>query len=440
MCRSLLAVLATSVLACATPAQPTPEVAKPTSAKPLPQLPPPSAPDTASRGVTVDGVQDTRFQDAPDEALALPDRPTHEAARKAAHAGRFSEAKRLLGRLAVAYPEHQVLVEQYNAVVRRLGEAQAASKAALEGATLLTPTAPPTKHTTVTPAPVAGGAPVPKLARASETKNAITDEEAWFERNGLRLPSYFVPSAGDFLFARGEVSSVTVAGVLGSFHYTEWAPSKRFLEADLPLSVPLAYGTMPLTRAIDSAPYTIAIYAERVVAVLQGDKVVSLLDFASFAHPPASVSGTAKVGEATLTTGNRTLKGDITVATETITHKLVWALARDGVLYVSHANVDYAKENKGQNAFVSALALDSGALHWRSAPLVSNAGSFALVGGGLVSGYGFTAEPDFVYVLDRATGAVKQKLPVRTGPDHVVEKGGRVYVRTYDADYVFDVK
>ena len=58
----------------------------------------------------------------------------------------------------------------------------------------------------------------------------------------------------------------------------------------------------------------------------------------------------------------------------------------------------------------------------------------------IVAGYGFTAEPDFVVVLDRATGAVQQRIKVPSGPEVFALVGERLYVRTYDRDLVFSVK
>ncbi len=43
-------------------------------------------------------------------------------------------------------------------------------------------------------------------------------------------------------------------------------------------------------------------------------------------------------------------------------------------------------------------------------------------------------------LLDAATGAVRQKLPVPSGPEEIIAKDGRFFVRTYDADLVFDAR
>ncbi len=66
-----------------------------------------------------------------------------------------------------------------------------------------------------------------------------------------------------------------------------------------------------------------------------------------------------------------------------------------------------------------------------------NSRNFAVSGDALIAGYGFTAEPDWLYVLDRKTGAVVQKLRLASGPEYVIARGDRVFVRCYNTDYVF---
>jgi hypothetical protein len=74
---------------------------------------------------------------------------------------------------------------------------------------------------------------------------------------------------------------------------------------------------------------------------------------------------------------------------------------------------------------------------WRSRPLVANAASFIVVGDVLITGYGFTAEPDFLYLLNRRSGAVIQTIPLRSGPEYLALKKDVLLVRTYNTDAVF---
>ena len=47
---------------------------------------------------------------------------------------------------------------------------------------------------------------------------------------------------------------------------------------------------------------------------------------------------------------------------------------------------------------------ETGRVLWQSPSLVANADGFAVVGDVIVTGYGFTAEPDYLYALDRQNG------------------------------------
>ncbi|HJW92048.1 MAG TPA: hypothetical protein VJ901_00385 [Thermoanaerobaculia bacterium] len=95
-----------------------------------------------------------------------------------------------------------------------------------------------------------------------------------------------------------------------------------------------------------------------------------------------------------------------------------------------------------QEVEITLLAIDTKTKKalWHSAPLVSNASNFTFAGGDayLVTGYGFTAELDFVYILRAKDGAVVARIPVRSGPEHLLAARDRIYVRTYNRDYVFE--
>ena len=147
------------------------------------------------------------------------------------------------------------------------------------------------------------------------------------------------------------------------------------------------------------------------------------------------------MGEFKLTTAEGTTTGDLTVADRGPRHALRWAQARDGVLYVSISYQGYAKEVKGQTAFLFALDLGTGDVLFRSSALTANAQNFVLVDGAIVAGYGFTAEPDFVYTLDAATGKTLQKLSVPSSPEYFAwrEERGELLIRTYDHDLSFSV-
>lgn len=116
--------------------------------------------------------------------------------------------------------------------------------------------------------------------------------------------------------------------------------------------------------------------------------------------------------------------------------ELTWAREADGVLYVEHTHLTYASATRGRNAYISAIDAGTGTLRWRSRALVANARTFVVAGDLIVSGYGFTAEPDFLYLLDRRSGRVLHRLPVPSAPEVIELRGNRLYVRTYDRDVI----
>lgn len=113
--------------------------------------------------------------------------------------------------------------------------------------------------------------------------------------------------------------------------------------------------------------------------------------------------------------------------------------SKDGILYVCCSHNTYAS-SAPHNAYIMALDMNDGYnVLWKSAPLTCNANVFAIVGDNIVCGYGFTNEPDYMYVLNRFNGERLDTVKLKTGPDYFYEINGKVYVRTYDMNYVFNI-
>ena len=77
--------------------------------------------------------------------------------------------------------------------------------------------------------------------------------------------------------------------------------------------------------------------------------------------------------------------------------------------------------------------------HHKSKPLVCNSYNFEIVDDIIITGYGFTAEPDYLFQIDRLTGAVLETYKLKSKADYIICKDDKLYVRTYDTDYVFGV-
>lgn len=87
-----------------------------------------------------------------------------------------------------------------------------------------------------------------------------------------------------------------------------------------------------------------------------------------------------------------------------------------GVLYFNEACQSYAEEAEGRCSSLVAVDPAARKVLWRTQPLVSN-GRFVVRGCYVVTGYGFTAEPDHVYLVSRGSGAVLQDVPVASAPE-----------------------
>lgn len=103
-----------------------------------------------------------------------------------------------------------------------------------------------------------------------------------------------------------------------------------------------------------------------------------------------------------------------------------------GVLYFNEACQSYSREAGGRCSSLVAVDPVARKVLWRSQPLVSN-NQFVVVGRYLVTGYGFTAEPDFLYVLRRSDGKVMQRVSVATAHETMTWRpDGTLAVKLYD--------
>lgn len=242
--------------------------------------------------------------------------------------------------------------------------------------------------------PLAKTRKFPVLKQISAKANDIIDQQKWLSENGIEPLFLAVPNA--------------ISGAPG----------------DLPPNVPARAGDMILVRAFRDDETGYAIYGEDFSAgpfltlwTPDFGNLVGQFDFSPYRNAPKVVAGDENyVDQATR-----------------------YATVVDGVLYVSHAHNTYAKSSMGMNAYLTAVEVATGKLLWRSAPLVSNGESFIIKGDGIICGYGFTDEQDYLYVLDRHTGKTVSKTLVKSGPERLALIGDILHVRTYNTDYQFRV-
>ena len=120
------------------------------------------------------------------------------------------------------------------------------------------------------------------------------------------------------------------------------------------------------------------------------------------------------------------------------TQYIQWAKIYDGTLYVSLVHNGYSSEEPN-SSYMVAIAPDTGYVLWRSEPLVANSNNFLLVKDTIICGYGFTAEPDYIYLLDRFTGQIMEKIPVRSAAYQFNAVDDTLYVATYNTAYEFKI-
>lgn len=147
-----------------------------------------------------------------------------------------------------------------------------------------------------------------------------------------------------------------------------------------------------------------------LVAYNRGPVALYAFDFAKYGRPPMVRPGNAGL----------------------VWEQPEWAQERDHVLYVENAHLTYAAASYGQNGYITAIDLRARRAAWRSPALVANALNFLVTGRYLITGYGFTNEPDYLYVLSRSNGRVVDRLLLPNGPERITLRGNVIHVRTYD--------
>lgn len=166
----------------------------------------------------------------------------------------------------------------------------------------------------------------------------------------------------------------------------------------------------------DEEFHCIAEWGSPIVTVYKGEQCVAELEFTEYMYSPDYVE-----------------KDKDFVEEEVHDAKI-----KDGVLYVSTFHYTYAA-SAPSNAYITAISLEDYSVLWKSQPLVCNSLNFEIVDDIIFCGYGFTAEDDYLYQLDRITGCVLEKYKLISKPDYIIYKDDKLYVRTYNTNYVLEV-
>lgn len=234
-----------------------------------------------------------------------------------------------------------------------------------------------------------------KLKHKSDKPNEIIDEDVWFQENGLTLTDFLEPGQQP----------------IDLIKY-------------LPEQVDAYCGDLFIVKAFYDNAYIYCVYgpnfAEGYLLNIYDAKSYQLLyslDFYAYLYSPDYIEDYY----------------------DYIPQGIQWATTKDGILYISHSHNTYAKYSNHMNAYITAIDLSDTSIVWRSEALKCNSDNFILLDDVIISGYGFTAEPDYLYQINRYTGEVIDQISIKSSPYYIIQKNNILYVRTYNTDYEFEI-
>lgn len=113
----------------------------------------------------------------------------------------------------------------------------------------------------------------------------------------------------------------------------------------------------------------------------------------------------------------------------------------DGHLYFNMACPSYSSGVGGRGSKLFSLNLETGTIDWSTQYLVSN-DVFAVDEDYVYCAYGFTDEPDYVFLIDRRYGITRTKCPIKSKSQYIEIVGPhQIYVQDYnDNGYLFEVQ
>jgi len=348
---------------------------------------------------------------------------------------RFDEARRRLARARQRWPDDPVFEALDQGLPKATPRGQPSpptgppAPAAAADAPVVALRDAPWVRTLRAPVPDAPLVGRPTIRRIHERRNRITNVRPWFQNHGFFWPK--VPAPDDPRLDAGELTPPH--------------------EAAPPSEVPASLAGEPLAWVIFDGPYLLALYERRSFMLPTADphaerpvypQVLAIYD--------ETGRRLAAVDFSALRLSPKTRPEDWTIAQQ----DLIWAHYDGRALYVAHGHWTYASTSGGQTGYVTALDPRTGRLYWRSEPRVANAQDFAVWGPYLVTGYGFTKEPDRLVILRKLDGEVMATRRVASAPTYLVLRSAteagkaqgrpvapaRLFVRTYDRDYEFELR
>ena len=108
-------------------------------------------------------------------------------------------------------------------------------------------------------------------------------------------------------------------------------------------------------------------------------------------------------------------------------------------LYISIGHSTYASTSPN-TSYIIAVDVNSGELLWRSDNLVAKADNFIIEGSTIISGYGFSNEADYIYLLNKENGMIQEKIGVSNAPYCFVKNGSELIVLHYGKEVTYTIE
>ena len=233
----------------------------------------------------------------------------------------------------------------------------------------------------------------------SKSPNDITDDEEWLNKysSGMspKVTYTFTPGG---VHAPQEIKKIVPTKYYGLY--------RRYIEMMDGYNV-IYYGKKYSSGDFGVSPELIVVTDSSI------NKVIHAFDFLNFSHPQDSYNSFAEfyVSEVQI---------------------------ENDVLYACWSHDTYSKFSNGYNAYLLAIDLKTSTLKWMTKPLTCNSG-FQIYKDVILTGYGFTDEKDYVYVIDKETGDRILTRAVDKAPGYFSVIEDKLYVRTYSLDYTFQI-
>lgn len=110
-----------------------------------------------------------------------------------------------------------------------------------------------------------------------------------------------------------------------------------------------------------------------------------------------------------------------------------------GRLYFNEACATYARDADGQCSSLVRVDPERAVVDWRTPPLTSN-DVFILHDPYVIAGYGFTSEPDSLFLVRQADGRIVQRVGIDSAHDYLEVRGDHLYAVTYNSLNTFAIR